>query len=276
MDRQKTIAVEVSYTGIGLHSGTEVNMKLCPAPVDTGIVFIRTDLAERPQIKAIASNVTSTMRATTISNGDVKIFTIEHLMSALFASNIDNCYIELDSEEPPVTDGSADVFLELLTKAGIKEQEKEATEVVIDKVYRIDDKERFVMVVPYDGFRVSFTSLNPHPLIGIQYQDFEFTGKDSYKNQIATARTIAYEKEVEALQKMGLGLGGSLENVIVYNDEGWLNELRFEDELVRHKILDAIGDLRLAGKVKGHVIAVKSGHELNTKLAKKILTDFIK
>lgn len=276
MDRQKTIAVEVSYTGIGLHSGTEVNMKLCPAPVDTGIVFIRTDLAERPQIKAIASNVTSTMRATTISNGDVKIFTIEHLMSALFASNIDNCYIELDSEEPPVTDGSADVFLELLTKAGIKEQEKEATEVVIDKVYRIDDKERFIMIVPYDGFRVSFTSLNPHPLIGIQYQDFEFTGKDSYKNQIAIARTIAYEKEVEALQKMGLGLGGSLENVIVYNDEGWLNELRFEDELVRHKILDAIGDLRLAGKIKGHVIAVKSGHELNTKLAKKILTDFIK
>ena len=276
MDRQKTIAVEVSYTGIGLHSGTEVNMKLCPAPVDTGIVFIRTDLAERPQIKAIASNVTSTMRATSISNGDVKIFTIEHLMSALFASNIDNCYIEIDSEEPPVTDGSANVFLELLEKAGTKEQDKEATEVVIDKVYRIDDKERFVMVVPYDGFRVSFTSLNPHPLIGTQYQDFEFTTKEHYKQEIATARTIAYEKEVEALQKMGLGLGGSLENVIVYNDEGWLNELRFEDELVRHKILDAIGDLRLAGKVKGHVIAVKSGHELNTKLAKKILADFIK
>ena len=130
------------------------------------------------------------------------------------------------------------------------------------------------MVLPYDGFRVSFTSINPHPLIGIQYHDFEFTSKDLYKKEIAIARTIAYEKEVEALRKMGLGLGGNLDNVIVYNDEGWMNKLRFPDELVRHKILDAIGDLRLASRIKGHVIAVKSGHELNTKLAKKILADF--
>ena len=151
----------------------------------------------------------------------------------------------------------------MLEKAGIKEQEKEADIITIDKVYRIDDKERFIMVLPYDGFRVSFTSINPHPLIGIQYHDFEFTSKDLYKKEIAIARTIAYEKEVEAL-----------DNVIVYNDEGWMNKLRFPDELVRHKILDAIGDLRLAGRIKGHVIAVKSGHELNTKLAKKILADF--
>lgn len=274
MNKQKTIAVEVSYTGIGLHSGTEVNMRLRPAPVDTGIVFIRTDLPQQPQIKAIASNVTSTLRATTISSGDVEVFTIEHLMSALFATGIDNCYIELDSEEPPVTDGSAKVFLELLTKAGSVEQDKEVKVLVIDKVYRIDDKERFIMVVPYDGFRISFTSLNPHPLIGTQYQDFIFNTA-AYEQEIATARTIAYEKEVEALHKMGLGLGGSLENVIVYNDEGWMNELRFSDELVRHKILDVIGDLRLAGKIKGHVIAVKSGHELNTRLAKQILADFI-
>lgn len=148
-------------------------------------------------------------------------------------------------------------------------------EIVIKKVYRIDDKERFVMVVPYDGFRVSFTSLNPHPLIGTQYYDFTFN-IDAYKQEIAPARTIAYEKEVEALHKMGLGLGGNLENVIVYNDEGWMNKLRYADELVRHKILDIIGDLRLAGVLKAHVIAVKSGHELNTKLAKKILADFVK
>lgn len=275
MIQQKTIAAEVSYTGIGLHSGVAVNMKLRPAPVDTGIVFIRTDLEERPQIKAVADNVTSTLRATTISNGTAKIFTIEHMMSAIFASGIDNCYIELDGEEPPVTDGSAGIFFELLEKAGVQEQDKESKIIKIDKVYRIDDKDRFIMVVPYDGFRVSFTSLNPHPLIGTQYKDFEFESKEGYKAEIATARTIAYEKEVEALQKMGLGLGGNLDNVIVYNDEGWMNELRYEDELVRHKILDAIGDLRLAGKIKGHVIAVKSGHELNTKLAKKILADFI-
>lgn len=275
MNKQKTIAREIMYSGIGLHSGEEVKMKLSPAPVDTGIVFIRTDLPNKPRIKAIASNVTSTLRATTIGNGEVKVFTIEHLMSALFASDIDNCYIELDNEEPPVIDGASEVFVKLLSEAGSVEQDKMRQEIVIKKVYRIDDKERFVMVVPYDGFRVSFTSLNPHPLIGTQYYDFTFD-IDAYKQEIAPARTIAYEKEVEALHKMGLGLGGNLENVIVYNDEGWMNKLRYADELVRHKILDIIGDLRLAGVLKAHVIAVKSGHELNTKLAKKILADFVK
>ncbi|OUO40245.1 UDP-3-O-[3-hydroxymyristoyl] N-acetylglucosamine deacetylase [Megamonas hypermegale] len=275
MNKQKTIAREIMYSGIGLHSGAEVKMKLSPAPVDTGIVFIRTDLPNKPRIKAIASNVTSTLRATTIGDGEIKVFTIEHLMSALFASDIDNCYIELDNEEPPVADGASEVFTKLLSEAGSVEQDKMRQEIVIKKVYRIDDKERFVMVVPYDGFRVSFTSLNPHPLIGTQYYDFTFD-IDAYKQEIAPARTIAYEKEVEALHKMGLGLGGNLENVIVYNDEGWMNKLRYADELVRHKILDIIGDLRLAGVLKAHVIAVKSGHELNTKLAKKILADFVK
>ena len=275
MNKQKTIAREIMYSGIGLHSGAEVKMKLSPAPVDTGIVFIRTDLPNKPRIKAIASNVTSTLRATTIGDGEIKVFTIEHLMSALFASDIDNCYIELDNEEPPVVDGASEVFVKLLSEAGSVEQDKMRQEIVIKKVYRIDDKERFVMVVPYDGFRVSFTSLNPHPLIGTQYFDFTFD-IDAYKQEIAPARTIAYEKEVEALHKMGLGLGGNLENVIVYNDEGWMNKLRYADELVRHKILDIIGDLRLAGVLKAHVIAVKSGHELNTKLAKKILADFVK
>ena len=275
MNKQKTIAREIMYSGIGLHSGAEVKMKLSPAPVDTGIVFIRTDLPNKPRIKAIASNVTSTLRATTIGDGEIKVFTIEHLMSALFARDIDNCYIELDNEEPPVVDGASEVFVKLLSEAGSIEQDKMRQEIVIKKVYRIDDKERFVMVVPYDGFRVSFTSLNPHPLIGTQYYDFTFD-IDAYKQEIAPARTIAYEKEVEALHKMGLGLGGNLENVIVYNDEGWMNKLRYADELVRHKILDIIGDLRLAGVLKAHVIAVKSGHELNTKLAKKILADFVK
>ena len=275
MNKQKTIAREIMYSGIGLHSGAEVKMKLSPAPVDTGIVFIRTDLPNKPRIKAIASNVTSTLRATTIGDGEIKVFTIEHLMSALFASDIDNCYIELDNEEPPVVDGASEVFVKLLSEAGSIEQDKMRQEIVIKKVYRIDDKERFVMVVPYEGFRVSFTSLNPHPLIGTQYYDFTFD-IDAYKQEIAPARTIAYEKEVEALHKMGLGLGGNLENVIVYNDEGWMNKLRYADELVRHKILDIIGDLRLAGVLKAHVIAVKSGHELNTKLAKKILADFVK
>lgn len=276
LQKQRTLKTEVSYTGIGLHSGREVHATLKPAPEDTGIVFVRKDLSGEPQIHAKAQNVTSTLRATTVEENGNKVFTIEHLMSALHAHRIDNAYVELDSEEPPVADGASLVFFELMAKAGIVEQAKDRREIVIDKVYRIDDEKtgRFVMVLPYDGFRVSFTSLNPHKLIGVQYEDFH-VDEAVYHKEIAPARTIAYEKEIQALREMGLGLGGSLENVIVYNDEGWLNPLHFEDELVRHKILDVIGDLRLAGIIRGHVIAVASGHALNTQLAKQIAAAFV-
>jgi len=275
MQYQNTITKAVTYTGIGLHSGLEVCITMKPAPVDTGIVFIRVDLEGRPQIAAASENVTSTIRATTIGNEEVKVFTIEHLLSALHALCIDNCFIEINAEEPPVADGSSLIFFELIQSVGIEVQTKLREEIIIDKVYRIDDGERFIMILPYDGFRVSFTSLNPHRLIGIQYGDYDIE-QETYYKEVAPARTIAYEAEIEALKKMGLGLGGTFENVIVYNDEGWLNKLRFEDELVRHKILDVVGDLRLAGIVRGHVIAVKSGHELNVQLAKKITDAFKK
>ena len=276
LQKQRTLKTEVSYTGIGLHSGREVHATLKPAPEDTGIVFVRKDLSGEPQIHAKAQNVTSTLRATTVEENGNKVFTIEHLMSAFHAHRIDNAYVELDSEEPPVADGASLVFFELMAKAGIVEQAKDRREIVIDKVYRIDDEKtgRFVMVLPYDGFRVSFTSLNPHKLIGVQYEDFH-VDEAVYHKEIAPARTIAYEKEIQALREMGLGLGGSLENVIVYNDEGWLNPLHFEDELVRHKILDVIGDLRLAGIIRGHGIAVASGHALNTQLAKQSAAAFV-
>ena len=276
LQKQRTLKTEISYTGIGLHSGREVHATLKPAPEDTGIVFVRKDLSGEPQIHAKAQNVTSTLRATTVEENGNKVFTIEHLMSAFHAHRIDNAYVELDSEEPPVADGASLVFFELMAKAGIVEQAKDRKEIVIDKVYRIDDEKtgRFVMVLPYDGFRVSFTSLNPHKLIGVQYEDFH-VDEAVYHKEIAPARTIAYEKEIQALREMGLGLGGSLENVIVYNDEGWLNPLHFEDELVRHKILDVISDLRLAGIIRGHVIAVASGHALNTQLAKQIAAAFV-
>ena len=273
MADQTTLAAAVSYAGNGLHSGREVHMTLRPAAVNTGIVFVRTDLAGAPEIHANAGNVTSTIRATTLSENGIRVFTIEHLMSALHARQVDNCRIEMDAEEPPVGDGSAQVFFELLVQAGSAVQDAARREIIIDRVYRVDDKERFVMVVPYDGFRVSFTSLNPHRLIGVQYEDFEID-PETYAREIGPARTIAYEAEIDALRSMGLGLGGTMENVIVYNDDGWLNPLRYEDELVRHKMLDVIGDLRLAGMIRGHVIAVKSAHELNTRLAKLISEAF--
>lgn len=270
LQRQTTIGKEVSYRGIGLHSGREVAMRLLPAPADTGIVFVRTD-AGGERIRARAEYVTSTLRATTVEENGQRVFTIEHLMSALHALRVDNVLVELDAEEPPVADGSALAYFDLIASAGERELSAPRREVVIDRVYRIDDEKtgRFVMALPYEGFRVSFTSLNPNRLIGTQYEDFRIDA-ETYRREIAPARTIACEKEIGQLRQMGLGLGGSLENVIVYNDEGWLNPLHFEDELVRHKILDVVGDLRLAGIVRGHIVAAASGHALNTALAKQI------
>lgn len=271
LQKETTLAKPVSYQGVGLHSGKNVHIEFRPAPAGTGIVILRTDLPGTPEIHAVAENVTSTLRATTVEENGNKVFTIEHMMSALHALRIDNCYIALDAEEPPVADGSSLTYFRLLKSAGRTEQDRERREIVIDKVYRIDDEKtgRFVLALPYDGFRVSFTSVNPHKLIGIQYEDF-LVDEAVYEKEIAPARTIAYEGEIRQLREMGLGLGGTMENVIVYNDDGWLNPLHFDDELVRHKILDVIGDLRLAGIIRGHIIAAASGHALNTQLAKKI------
>ncbi len=273
MLKQRTLRNKVSCAGVGLHSGQKVHLELRPADVDSGIIFLRTDLPDKPKIHATADKVSATIRATTLSQNGAKVFTIEHLMSALNVCGVDNCEIVLDAEEPPVLNGNSIDFFRMIKSAGVVEQNAARNFTRLKKIYRVDaDDKRFVMALPYDGFRVSFVSVNPHPLIGIQYADFEIT-EEIYAAEIAPARTIAYEKEVDALHKMGLGLGGTLENVIVYNDSGWLNKLIYPDELVRHKILDVIGDLRLAGIFNCHVVAAASGHALNTQLAKKIYAD---
>jgi len=269
LQRERTLASRVVYDGIGLHSGKPVHMELAPAAPGTGILFARSDLPEALPVAATAANVTATLRATTIGTDALKFFTIEHLMSALHVHGVDNCLVLLDAEEPPVVDGSARTFFRLIAEAGTVEQDRKRQVTVIDRIYRVDDGSHFIMALPYDGLRVSFTSLNDHPLIGVQYYDIEVT-PEVYEKEIAPARTIAYEKEVAALREHGLGLGGSLETVIVYNDEGWMNPLNFPNELVRHKILDVLGDIRLAGMIRGHIIAVASGHALNTALAKQI------
>ena len=273
MHRQRTLKSATSCVGIGLHSGKKVRLVLKPGEVDSGIIFLRTDLPARPMIHATAANVTATLRSTTLEENGAKVFTIEHLMSALSVCDIDNCLIEIDAEEPPVLSGNSIDFFRMIRAAGVLEQDGERKIIRVEKIYRVDGDEgkRFVMALPYDGFRVSFVSVNPHPLIGIQYGDFEIT-EEIYEREIAPARTIAYEKEIAALQSMGLGLGGTLENVIVYNDAGWLNALNYPDELVRHKILDVIGDMRLAGVLKCHIVAAASGHALNTQLARKLGT----
>ena len=273
MLKQKTLAKVARVTGIGLHSGAKVNLEIKPGEIDSGIIFVRKDLPGSPKISATADKVTSVLRATTIEDGGIKIFTIEHLMSALAAAQIDNCIVELDAEEPPVLSGNSADFFSAIISAGVVEQSADKKIFQLEKIYRIDASDgRFLIALPYDGFRISFTSVNPHPAVGIQFADFKIT-QEVYAKEIAPARTIAYEKEVEQLRQMGLGLGGTIENVIVYNDEGWLNELKFSDELVRHKVLDLIGDLRLAGFLNCHVVAYNSGHALNTALAKKIFSD---
>jgi len=269
MKKQVTLAGKVNYSGAGLHSGKDVNMTLMPGKPDTGIVFIRTDLPGQPEIHAKADLVTSTLKATTLSENGVEVFTVEHLLGALFAMGVDNCRIEIDSPEPPVTDGSGLVFTQLIQQAGRIEQNSEKKICVIDRTFSVYDGDKFIMMVPYEGTRVSFTSVNPHPMLGTQYFDL-LLDEETFIKEIAPARTIGFMHEVEQMRKLGLGLGGNLENALVYDDTKCLSVPRFPDELVRHKILDVLGDLSLIGPWKGHIIAAKSGHSYNSQLAKQI------
>ncbi|MPL68933.1 UDP-3-O-acyl-N-acetylglucosamine deacetylase [bioreactor metagenome] len=267
---QTTIAKAVSYTGIGLHSGQDVAITIKPAPIDSGVVFVRVDLPGAPEVKADTANVTAAMRATTLESGPAKVFTVEHLLAALRAMAVDNCLVEIDSVEPPVADGSGLPFVELIQSAGIVKQDALRRIVRVEEALAVRCGDKFITILPYDGLRITFTSVNPHPLLGVQFGDYEVTS-EVFVKEIAPARTIGFMHEIEALQAKGLALGGSLENAIVYDDTTVLTPLRFEDELVRHKILDIIGDIALAGHVHGHIIAVKSGHALNTELAKKLV-----
>ena len=206
----------------------------------------------------------------TLSENGAQVFTVEHLLAALYAMGIDNCRIEMDSPEPPVTDGSGLVFAKLVQDAGRREQDAESKVYAVDRVFSVYDGDKFIALLPYDGRRVSFTSVNAHPLLGIQYFDL-LLDEETFLKEIAPARTIGFMREVEQMRKMGLGLGGNLENALVYDDTKCLSVPRFPDELVRHKILDAIGDLSLIGPWKGHLIAVKTGHSYNSQLAKQII-----
>ena len=270
MEKQTTLARAVQYTDIGLHSGQPVSLKLKPAPADTGIAFIRADLPDRPAVRANAGQVTSTLRATTLENGEAKVFTVEHLLAALYVLGVDNCQAEMSAAEAPVGDGSALPFVRLIEQAGIVELAAPRTALAVDATVEVADKGRSIKVLPYDGLKVTFTSTNPHPKLGVQHAEYVITS-GTFVREIAPARTIGFMHEVEALKAKGLGLGGSLDNTLVYDDETNLNPLRFPDELVRHKILDVLGDIALLGiPLRGHIVAVQSGHALNTALAAKL------
>ena len=266
---QHTIGKDVTYKGLGLHSGMPVTMTMHPAAPGTGIIFKRSDLPGGPEVPAQSRYIPNTLRATTLEKGEAKVFTVEHVLSALYALQIDNCVIEMDSPEPPVGDGSAKTFCDMVEEAGVETQDEMIPILTLDTSAAVYEDNKFITALPYDGLRITFTSINPHPLLGTQMRDVVID-HDSYMKEIAPARTIGFTWELEAMRKMGLGKGGTLENAVVYSETECLSQLRFPDELVRHKILDILGDISLVGPLHAHIIAVLGSHKLNAELSEKL------
>ena len=273
---QQTLKKEVSFSGIGLHSGNKANVTLKPSEVNTGIKFIRSDLKSNNIIKALWFNVSSTILSTTISNEDkVSVSTIEHLMSALSGTHIDNIEIYVDGPEIPIMDGSSKPFVDLIEEIGINEQNEKRKVLKVKKNVQVLNNDSSIVITPNDEFSVDFEIDFQSHLINRQACQLQLIN-GNYKSDISSARTFGFEKDVNELRSKGYALGGNLGNAVVVGDNQILNEegLRFKDEFVRHKILDIIGDLYLAGyPVRGYLIAKKSGHFLNNQLLKKLLSD---
>ena len=274
MDKQKTIEREISLKGIGLHTAKKVNVTFKPADIDTGINFIRTDLPARPLIKASIGSLLSQSRSprrTSLGRDNVEIHTIEHLMAALSGLCIDNIYIEIDNDEVPGLDGSSLNFLETLSEAGIKEQEKSRRYYLIKEPIFVEEEGCAIVAVPSQEFKISYTLDYNHPLLKAQFLEINFN-EGAFKNELASSRTFCLESEAEELQQQGLGRGANYENTLVVGENGVIkNKLRYPDEFIRHKILDLLGDLYILGMpLRGHIIALRSGHSLNLRLARKI------
>lgn len=272
---QRTIASAVTCQGVGLHSGATVNLTLRPAPPNHGIVFVRTDLPTEVLIPAHSSNVVDTSLATTLGKGKVRVGTVEHLLAGLCGLGIDNLRIELDGPEVPIMDGSAAPFVYLVRNAGIRVQDEPKSFVVVKKTVTVVDGDKEATLAPSKSFKVDCTIDFKHPLISDQTFQMEFSDR-TFAREISRARTFGFLRDVEMLKKMGLAKGGSLDNAIVVDEFSILNPdgLRFPDEFVRHKVLDALGDVSLFGRpVIGHLKAYKGGHALNHKLVQRVLSD---
>lgn len=276
---QRTLKSITKAVGVGLHSGQRVELTLRPAAPDTGIVFRRVDLSQPVDIAISALAVTDTRLASTISNGNVKVFTVEHLMSACAGLGLDNLYIDITAEEVPILDGSASSFVFLLQSAGIELQNAPKRFVRLLKTIEVSEGEgptiKWARLSPYDGYKLSFEIDFDHPAVDSTGQRLEFDmGSDLYTRDIARARTFGFTKDVEIMRANGLAMGGGLDNAIVMDDYKVLNSdgLRYKDEFVKHKILDAMGDLYLLGKpLLAAYSAFRSGHALNNKLLRQLL-----
>lgn len=271
-EKQTTLAQSATMEGTSLHTGEKVTLTLHPAPAGHGFKFRRKDLPDEPVVEAIAANVRMVERATTLVEGNAKIHTVEHVLSALSGMGVDNALIEMDANEPPIGDGSALPFVELIKKAGIVPLDAPRGYFDVQDVIHQETKEGSILtVMPESGFRVSCTQAGPNNRY-TQYLSLNIT-PEVYEKEIAPARTFVFYEDVKPLMDKGLIRGGSLENAIVIKDDAILSKepLRFQDEFVRHKILDIVGDLALSGRrINGHVVAVRPGHGPNTELARKI------
>lgn len=270
---QRTIRQRASVEGIGLHTGAPAKLTFCPAPEGTGIYFVRRDLPGHPAISTAASGVTATTMATTLGGEAFSVSTVEHCLSTLAALRIDNLFIELDGPEIPIGDGSASPFLEAIMGAGLVEQNEPRKYAYITQPIFMGDQDKHAYVTPYNGLRITCTIEFPHPRIGFQSMDLDIT-EQSFAREIARARTFGFMKDVEALRARGLARGGSLSNAVVLDHQDILNPegVRWENEFVRHKILDALGDLVTLGMpLMGHVVLHKAGHDLMNRLVRKIL-----
>jgi UDP-3-O-[3-hydroxymyristoyl] N-acetylglucosamine deacetylase len=270
---QSTLDNALTISGIGLHSGRQITMTLRPADTDTGIIFHRTDGERRVSIPAISANVVDTRLATVIGKDGLSVSTIEHLMAALSACGIDNLHIDIDGPEVPVMDGSAAPFVTMLQQTGNRIQDKRRKYLAIRKPITLVDGEKRVSIIPSRFFRITFDIAFDHPCIGLQHRAVKISS-ESFRKEIAPARTFGFLHEVEYLKANGLALGGSLDNAVVIGEDGILNPggVRFTDECVRHKILDAVGDFSLLGyRVLGHVKAYKAGHDINHQMVEKVL-----
>lgn len=279
MIKQRTLKNKVRATGVGVHLGQRVEVLIRPAAPDTGIVFCRTDLAGAPMVRAHALNVNDTRMSTRIENPEsgARVATVEHLMSAFAGLGIDNAYVDLSAEEVPIMDGSAGPFVFLLQSAGIEEQGRAKRYISVKKHIELKEKDRYVALTPFNGFKLKFTIEFDHPVFDKAASDIEIDFADvSFAKEIARARTFGFTHDVEMLREMGLGRGGSLDNAIVIDDFRVLNSegLRFDDEFVKHKALDAVGDLYMLGHpLIGAFHGIKSGHAMNNQLVRMLLAD---
>ncbi|MGE0042595.1 MAG: UDP-3-O-acyl-N-acetylglucosamine deacetylase [Vicinamibacterales bacterium] len=271
MDAQQTLRRQISCAGIGLHSGNKVTLTLKPAPAGTGIRFRRTDLGV--EIPATVDSVAGITLATALGRDGATVETVEHLLAAIVSVGLDNVYIELTQNEVPIMDGSSAPFLYLLHEAGLKRLAAPRQYLKVLRPVQITNGDKRIAIYPSDHFKVSYTISFDHPLLRHQSRTERIT-EQTFAEHIAAARTFGFLKEVEYLRQNGLALGGSLENAIVIGDTGVLNALRFEDEFVRHKILDVVGDLALVGyPIIGHVVAHRAGHALHTALGAQLLAE---